>query len=405
MPKHGVKLSFFNKFIDECGGRGALEGMTTTDVCNNFVKKWTEKHQCSFNDLLREMKHDAYHAQSDVFISHAWKYEFVKLVDILKHHFVDRPNVVVWFDLFSNNQHQAAALDYNWWATTFRTAIKEFGYTVMVLMPWDDPIPLQRAWCLFELYCTHDTKCRFEVAMGEEGFNAFVDALDGSKSSSEEVVNKMLTKIDVKRSEAFKPEDKEMIHETVERDVRGGLMKLNAVVLSLMRDWVLDVAEKELKKRRDNSHSETLNLIANLADLYKHQGMYDKAEPLYVECLEKRKAVLGDSHPSTLSSLNNLAGLYDSQGKYDKAEPLYVECLEKRKAVLGDSHPSTLSSLNNLAGLYDSQGKYDKAEPLYVECLEKRKAVLGDSHPSTLSSLNNLAVLRKKQRKSNCVCQ
>ena len=59
--------------------------------------------------------------------------------------------------------------------------------------------------------------------------------------------------------------------------------------------------------------------------------------------------------------------MYESQGRYDEAEPLYVECLQKKKVVLGENHPSTLSSINNLAGLYESQGRYDEAEPLYVE--------------------------------------
>ena len=56
--------------------------------------------------------------------------------------------------------------------------------------------------------------------------------------------------------------------------------------------------------------------------------------------------------------------LYKSQGKYDQAEPLYVECLALRKAVLGTSHPDTLNSMNGLAGLYESQGKYDEAEKI-----------------------------------------
>ena len=41
-----------------------------------------------------------------------------------------------------------------------------------------------------------------------------------------------------------------------------------------------------------------------------------------------------------------LALLYDSQGKYDQAEPLYVECLELSKAVLGASHPDTLTTMH-----------------------------------------------------------
>ncbi|NJM99279.1 MAG: tetratricopeptide repeat protein, partial [Phormidesmis sp. RL_2_1] len=52
---------------------------------------------------------------------------------------------------------------------------------------------------------------------------------------------------------------------------------------------------------------------------------------------------------------NNLAELYRSQGRYGEAEPLFVEALAIRKTELGDRHPDTATSLNNLAGLYRSQ--------------------------------------------------
>ena len=41
---------------------------------------------------------------------------------------------------------------------------------------------------------------------------------------------------------------------------------------------------------------------------------------------------------------------------YDKAEPLYVDCLQKMRVALGNNHPSALISMNNLADLYESQG-------------------------------------------------
>ena len=65
--------------------------------------------------------------------------------------------------------------------------------------------------------------------------------------------------------------------------------------------------------------------------------------------------------------MNNLAGLYKSQGKYDEAEPLYVDCLDKTRTALGDRHPSTLTSMNNLAGLYKRQGRYVEAHRLKVQ--------------------------------------
>jgi len=54
--------------------------------------------------------------------------------------------------------------------------------------------------------------------------------------------------------------------------------------------------------------------------LYKKQGDYDKAEPLFVEALEGRRLKLGDTHPHTLESWNNLIELYKSWNKPEKAQ-------------------------------------------------------------------------------------
>ena len=43
-------------------------------------------------------------------------------------------------------------------------------------------------------------------------------------------------------------------------------------------------------------------------------GLYAKAEPLYVHCLDITTSKLGLDHPDTLLSVGNLAGLYESQG-------------------------------------------------------------------------------------------
>ena len=45
-------------------------------------------------------------------------------------------DIFLWFDLFSNNQHDAPNCDFIWWSTTFKTAIEQFGHTVLILSPW-----------------------------------------------------------------------------------------------------------------------------------------------------------------------------------------------------------------------------------------------------------------------------
>jgi hypothetical protein len=63
-------------------------------------------------------------------------------------------DAVVWYDVFSVNQHSTGEKDFTWRSGTFQEAISQFGHTVMVLSPWYDSIPLKRAWCLWELYST-----------------------------------------------------------------------------------------------------------------------------------------------------------------------------------------------------------------------------------------------------------
>lgn len=70
--------------------------------------------------------------KANVFISHAWKYQFLNVVDAILLQLDSNPlsgDVIIWFDLFSNNQH---GLDVNpppfgWWCHTFLNAIKNIG--------------------------------------------------------------------------------------------------------------------------------------------------------------------------------------------------------------------------------------------------------------------------------------
>ncbi|MEH1823219.1 MAG: tetratricopeptide repeat protein, partial [Nostoc sp.] len=49
------------------------------------------------------------------------------------------------------------------------------------------------------------------------------------------------------------------------------------------------------------------------------------------------------------TSLNNLAALYKSQGRYSDAEPLYSDALAMCDRTLGLNHPTTVMVRENLA--------------------------------------------------------
>ena len=84
--------------------------------------------------------------------------------------------------------------------------------------------------------------------------------------------------------------------------------------------------------------------------------------------------------------------------QYDLALPLSIDCLDKRKALLGLDHADTLDSMNSLAVLYYKQGKYQEAEALYLECVQRQKTTLGLDHPLTTKTISNIKLLITEYR-------
>ncbi|MEH2386054.1 MAG: tetratricopeptide repeat protein [Nostoc sp.] len=145
------------------------------------------------------------------------------------------------------------------------------------------------------------------------------------------------------------------------------------------------------------SNEDLIGVFVGNAWFHEGQGLYDKAEPWYKQCLEITKKRLGEEHPSVATSFNNLAGLYYSQGKYSEAEPLLTQALALWRKLLGEEHPDAATSLSNLAELYRSQGRYNEAEPLFIQTLALQRKLLGEEHPDVALSLNNLAELYRCQ--------
>ena len=328
------------------------------------------------------------------FISHAWKYQFLDLENALSYHFRENPDTIIWLDLFTNNQHKAVDLDFTWWETVFLEAIRQFGLTVMILAPWNNPIPLTRGWCIYELYCTIFTGAKFQVAMSGSHTKQFLEDIQRDATGE---INKMLATVNAEKSQCFKPEDLVKIHEMIRKLI--GFPALNKLVFEALREWVIvrtAVARDEIDENVDPIAK--LSLTKALGDLYMLQGKYALSEGLYTTCVNKRKILLGEDHLDTLNSMNNLAGLYKSQGNYSSAEPLYTACLEKRKEVLGEDHPDTLSSLINLGSLYVSQGgKVDKAVNILQQSYDRCLATLGNSHPLTKSAAGWLKNAKSKK--------
>ncbi|KAI8809520.1 Hsp70 protein-domain-containing protein [Cladochytrium replicatum] len=378
----GIRLGQMRVLIDQWGGRDRLAEMSTTQVNEMFLKPMTSVSQLSW---CEQFEKEGYVGDAEWFVSHAWMYKFVDVYDTLVHFFEGNESVILWFDLFSNSQHNNQAKPFEWWERTFMEAIRKIGKVVMVLHPFLDPIPLKRAWCIYEVYVTRETNSEFKVALSPAESDHFVERI----VKNSEIFLDILSSIGCHKSTATNPVDREMIFNVIEKN--GGFYSLDRLVLEIFQDWM----EQKLMSLLDESRE--FPVVAALAGLYLHAGKRELAEPLFLECLEEKKRLHGDEHPDTLSAMQSLGSLFFAQGKYTDAEALFEICLEKRKEILGEDHVDSLMSMDELAKVHLDMGNYDRAEPLLTECLEKRRRVLGPVHRDTLNTMNGLAILYKMQ--------
>ena len=153
-----MSIEFVRQFVAEYGGLETVGKMSTTMVCESIVKPATLDRRCAYIDKFRihqtvDGGTKPLMGPASVFVSHAWKYAFGDPVDVMEQYERAHPDSYFWFDVFMNNQHKAETRPQSWWSTTFRLSIKSIGVVLIVMAPWDNPIPISRAWCLWEIIC------------------------------------------------------------------------------------------------------------------------------------------------------------------------------------------------------------------------------------------------------------
>jgi hypothetical protein len=349
----------------------------------------------------------AHVAPATAFVSHAYDDEFLGVVDsIASLEAREGTSAFYYFDLLVVNQHQvclslpphdhvcreqSTIVPFEQLKREFGQSVRAIGRTLLYLR-WADPIPLGRAWCVFEMGTTLEVGAGLKVIMPPADVASFKHALENNFDS----LTYKTCRVDVEKATAREASDLLNIQRAIVEG--GGFLKTNQLVIGAMKGWMVEEARSALEEMPVEERA-TSALINNLANLLSDQGKLSDAEPLYREALAGYRRTLGDEHPDTLGSINNLANLLMDQGKLGDAEPLYREALAGCRRTLGDEHPNTLDSIECMAILLKNQVKLGDAEPLYREALAGKRRTLGDEHPSTLGSINNLANLLRAQGK------
>jgi len=391
--KKGVNIPFLVKIAANVDPEWA-----TSDVCTKVVKPATKFKKVAYYQLEEneaDEKGNTMIGEADYFCSHAWKYKFVNVVNALelfcKKNGLIPEQTYFWFDLFINNQHQAPNFSYKWWCTRFKQAIKRFGKVVLVLEPWSDPIPIKRAWCLWEIFCTIDTESEFYVAMCQEEHKDFKLRL----VTNFEEIRTSLSKIDARRADATNADDRDNIFTAIEKGV--GFTKLNERVIGKMREWLLNAGETLLMETSQDFGEKDLRTFQTyncLGKLYRDMNRYSKAEQIFSTALSGLISITSEDDPYTTEVKNNYAFSLQKQGKYEEAIEMHQSCLESRIKKHGKFHKDTTQSMSNLATALRMIGSLEKAKKMFKDAVKYRDQIekMGPDHPATLYTVSQYAM-------------
>jgi tetratricopeptide (TPR) repeat protein len=105
-------------------------------------------------------------------------------------------------------------------------------------------------------------------------------------------------------------------------------------------------------------------LLEPIAQAYKEQHMYSKAEDAYKKMLTDDEIKNGPSSPSSAAGLEHLGTLYCDMGRYADAQDALERVLTIEQKQFGQNSPSLDRPLNELARALRGLGKEDEAKAL-----------------------------------------
>lgn len=133
----------------------------------------------------------------------------------------------------------------------------------------------------------------------------------------------------------------------------------------------------------------TLATLDSLAVVYIKTDKYGEAEEVLLEALEGWRASPSGSL-GEFGTMTNLANLYRRQQQFDKAEALHGQVLIEKRRLFGDQDVRTLNSINNLACAHMYAKSYTDAKPLFEEALAGYREFYLAEHRDTLKVMHRL---------------
>ena len=350
----GVSFAFIQQFLEDHQHIYGFEyALTTAEVVDKIIKPETSHHTCAYVDLYskrRDRSGQPFVGAATIFLSHTWLYKFNEAVDVMEQCNSEQPGCYFWFDVFVLSQH-TSLVSQSFVNSTVRDTIKQIGQVVVVMSPWQAPVPITRAWCLWELACALSNDVPVVMRLPTDQRHTLKDAL----STDQARLIQAMSSVDAESAECTVPAEKQWIFTAIANS--SGFHNLNNRVRRQLREFYVQ-ALKDMSAatlaRGTSQYDATL--LMHVGSLFQELDMPQDA----LQCFQKSAAVcveaMGAKHELTAISYERIGDLHMTMGEFGRAIEYHEMALEIIITTCGASHFSTAQSFNNLANVYLNKG-------------------------------------------------
>ncbi|MGB0714839.1 MAG: protein kinase domain-containing protein, partial [Phycisphaerae bacterium] len=183
-------------------------------------------------------------------------------------------------------------------------------------------------------------------------------------------------------------ENNQPIHDGFEQVL--SMISGSTVASRAIDDAIMSPATITLDEELTDEPGLRAELRSSLVDIYRNIGLEEKALLQARSELKTLQSLRGEDDPTTLSAQNRVCEILLNLDEPNKAEPLLMDLVDRRRRVLGSNHIDTLITERNVGILLSQLGKQSEANEKLNHVIARMEQSLGVKHVETLDTRRHL---------------
>lgn len=341
-------------------------------------------------------------AHQGVFVCHAHQSRFSDLIVALGEFFADTDpsESFVWLDVFCANQ---VLLRTDRGSDVYETSLTEelheiissFESHVIFIDRWDVPAPLDRLWCIWEIWGFLRFGLAAPALFAQGQKEAYVSQL---RQNAGNIIAVLRNVVHTFTAQCSDPYDSHILSAAIARTLDTNVEDLDAMLEELVGHWYLPYTLPAVHEAREGHDNLQLSgTLAAAAFLLHRKGETREALGFFQEAHEIQREILDPNNPLLAMTSYETGVVFESQGKFRQALLSYEEALSIALDNLGTGNPEVHRTLRRMACVYTKQERFDMALTFYHRALRDQETAFGSRDPAVALTLLGLASTYMKQ--------